>query len=161
MSPVMFHNGKVLFTANKKVAMNADCCCEEEPCVDCGVAQPNLSVAINDNGGICYEEGIGDCKDPAGTYVYSAFDDFGSFCKWSFDQVGGSYHLWIYYYIDIAEFDAEINFGPTNFPIMYDGLNIGISCIVQTGYLSGSFSLYPDPGDYFCRFCKADVTLGG
>ena len=131
------------------------------PCTDCGGSQPNLAVVINDNGGTCYEWGFGDCLDPAGTYAFAAFEDFTGYCKWMFDQVGFSYHLWIYYWKAAGEFDAEINFGPTNFPIMYDGQNVGISCNAQTGHLSGSFTLYPDSGDIACEFCKADVTLGG
>ena len=161
MGTIQFWDGVILFVGGA-IAMHTNCCCEEivEPCTDCGDTQPDLEVEINDNGGTCDEGGWGDCHAPAGTYEYAAFDDFETFCKWSFDQSDGSYHLWIYYWKTSGEYDVEINFGPTNFPVMYDGENVaGISCNVETGHLVGSFTIYSEAA--FCELCKADVTLGG
>jgi len=157
--------GKPIYLASTDKPIYGDpehcSCCAGGPCTDCGGPQPNLAVVINDNGGTCNELGLGDCFDPAGSYTFAAFDDFGSYCKWSFDQAGGSYHVWIYYWKAVGEFDAEINYGPSNFPVMYSEQNVAVTCNAETGSLSGAFTLYPDPGDLACEFCKADVTLGG
>jgi len=108
MGNIRFYDNKVLF-ANNKVAMHADCCCEECPveCDHCssGCAPVQFQVVIS---GLTNKD-CGDCADLNDTYILSntsgscvapwvynflpAICGFTQVTLWILDMGGGNYRI--------------------------------------------------------------------
>jgi len=165
--PVMFYNDRILFTASRKVAMDAACCCG--PCVACSGNQPDATVSVTVNSSCS-----NDCQNAAGTYTYQDFADDTNYCYWRWskdDGSGGRYDLYIYYCKADQTWCSYIDrwFGPGDHYRYFGGDDNSCSCVsgitdvtndlsCTGGHVTGNFSLNGDAAT--CSGCTASVSVG-
>ena len=172
----MFNNGKVLFTANKKVAMNADCCCGE-PCDGCEGDSPNATVTVA--GGGCPSK----CTSAAGDYtIFNSLVD-ANCCTWNllgpiadYGRMWGLNIRWakaqkkwrasvLFWLVGSGGLNDKRSFGGLSGDLVCGGTDVNDSLDCLNGNIEGTFSL---PGDNLfvfdprwadCSLCTATVVV--
>lgn len=144
---IQFVDGKILFV-DGKIAMHADCCCEDDPCGDCSGTQPSATVTLDVDCG-------GDCE-AAGVYTWDQFTSYGTDdCQWFWEK--GDWFLTIYYspaFLGGGGWGIQISNKIYNFLI--EGVD-GPACVAGT--LTGEMLVQAGAGGD-CDSCIATVTFG-